>query len=338
VDASAGGTDVDASAGGKGGASSSGGSSSSGGEASDGASSGGESSGGAGGSLGFGGRRATGGVPPDRPNVSDFQDARAPQDFTDPVTLPPPQPGFTGDMEALVGVWVEKHYYDDKTCDSDAPGSSCTRLEIRKERNGTYSGILLRSEDSFNAFPIRGPFAPAVDRDLGYPREISPKDYEYGRDFVPGIEYRVFDGLYRDGTLSFWVSPLDLWQDWCALQSPHVWDIEGRKEYRCVPQTADSTNTDLGKLTLCTSAEDYPLCTGREGYKAPCPCIDASGVWSYDPLCSLAYCECGPAGCVAFTRNTSYTIRLRHEGDSLFGYVFASTPQSPALQLLKVTK
>jgi hypothetical protein len=176
---------------------------------------------------------------------------------------------------------------------------------------------------------------------VGYPAEIQPEEYGFVRDFTPGIAYRVFDGVYRDAVLSFWISPLDVWQEWCAAQKPHAWDIDGRKEYRCVPQTADESNTDQGKLALCTSAEDLPMCREnvKDGVEVPCVCLDPdTGYMNFArPLCSLSFCECSPTSCVAYTRNTSITAHFEHEGDVLRGYVTVMTPDAFPMDLVRIS-
>jgi hypothetical protein len=284
---------------------------------------------GAGGYPAPGGRPSTGGVPSDRPDPSDFRDAQAPQDFTDPVALPPPVPGLKGDLDAFVGTWAHQ-VVDGEPCNferpgSDATGAECVRLTIRKEAGGTYSGTVLVQASAMNPRPVSGPFAPATDRSAGYPVGVDPKDYYHLRSLAPSVEYRVFDGVFRDGTLTFWISPLDIYQGWCALQTPHEWSLEegaGRKEYRCVPPSANETNTDYGKLALCTSAEDFPLCPLKDAtyYRLPCVCVNDQGqADGSSPLCSLSVCECSPGGCVAFTRNTSMSFNLRYDGKALIG-------------------
>ena len=59
------------------------------------------------------------------------------------MSLPPPVPGFTGDLESLVGVWVERNY-EGEPCTSNASGydfngAVCTRLELVKNADGTYN-------------------------------------------------------------------------------------------------------------------------------------------------------------------------------------------------------
>lgn len=264
-------------------------------------------------------------------------------DFTNPVSLPPPDVHFAGNLDEIVGTWAEKNSAG-QPCTPDASGSDlggtvCTRLEIVKNADGTFRGTMSRASSLLNEPRVKGPFAPPTDFDVGYPTELEPKQYGDAREFTPEVEYRVFDGTFRDGVLSFWISPLDLWQDWCARQTPYVWEIEGRKEYRCVPQTADASNTDLGKMALCTSAEDFPMCQEKNGNPAPCPCVNEENGW-FDfslPLCSLAYCECSQTNCVAFTRNTSVASRFQLRGGELIGNVTVTTPGNTPVTLMRIS-
>jgi hypothetical protein len=264
-----------------------------------------------------------------RPDPSQFAAVNVPVDFTEPVSLPLPDPTFSGDASSLVGSWVELAF-DGQPCTPqnsgpDLAGSVCTHLDIVAVRGG-YSGTFYREVSQQNEPPVTGPFAPMTDPGQGYPVELRPDQYGAARDFVPGVRYRVFDGLVRSGELTFWISPLDVWTDWCNKQTPSRWDIRGRHEYRCVPQTASQADTDLAKLALCTSAEDLPYCADSSGVSQPCVCLDDTSQFNGAlPLCSLTYCECSLTECHADMRGTSITSNLKIEGDTLIGAVTFDT-------------
>jgi hypothetical protein len=280
------------------------------------------------GGVGAGGARsilATGGAPPNRPDPSSFDHVDAATDFTQPVTVPPPDTTFSGDASSLIGSWIELNF-DGKPCTVASPGSDlagtvCTHLEIRAT-NGGYTGIIYREVSAQNDPQVAGPFAPVKDPTKGYPVELTPDQYGKARDFTPGVNYRVFDGLVRNGYFSFWVSPLDLWSDWCGMQTAYPWTISGKQRFRCVPQDATEQNTDEGKLALCTSAEDLPKCKDMYGNENPCVCLDETGEFNSDmPLCSLTYCECSATECHADLRGTAVTSVLSVDGDTMTGTI-----------------
>jgi hypothetical protein len=162
----------------------------------------------------------------------------------------------------------------------------------------------------------------ATDPTIGYPTELAPRDYGHARDLVPGERYRLFDALVRSAQLTFWISPLDLWSGWCSLQTPSVWDVAGKRVYRCVPQSANESNTDEGKLALCTSAEDLPSCIDGHSNSVPCACLNRSSRPDYGlPLCSSSYCACSATACRADLRGTTITGSLRLVGDRLVGNI-----------------
>jgi hypothetical protein len=276
----------------------------------------------------------------ERPDPSDFSDVSVPMDFTEPVALPMPDTTFSGDASSLEGLWVELNF-DGGPCTPENPGpdvngSVCTRIEIRSTGGG-FTGTLYKERSLYNESPVSGPFAPVTDPAVGYPVELTPEDYGHARSAIPGVNYRLFDGLVQDGRLTFWFSPLDLWTDWCAQQSPHVWDVSGKREYRCVPQSADEADTDLGKLVLCTSAEDMNYCDDAYSLSYPCACLDDESQFDFGlPLCGLNYCECSATECHAALRGTTMAASFRMEGDSLVG-IAGGDVFSGAITLVKVS-
>jgi hypothetical protein len=264
------------------------------------------------------------------PNPADYADAVAPMDFTDPVWLPPPSTNIEGDLTNLVGSWDEVLAYDGTLCTPthsvNTPG--CTHLDIRAGANGGYAGTLHR--DPVSSPPpvtVSGPFAPAMDPTVGYPTTVSPSDdYSALRDIVAGVEYRMLDGVLTNGTLNFWISTNDLWSDWCALQTSFAWNVRGMRVYRCAAQTADQSNTDLGKLALCTSAQDHPTCSSPSYGDFPCVCLDSKGQFFQGPLCGRTVCECSASECRAAMRIASINATLQLQSGRLVGLLDINPP------------
>lgn len=255
--------------------------------------------------------------PADRPDPQAFADVDVPVSFEEPVVLPPPDRTISGDASAMVGAWVEVDFEgvtcDPNTAESMSTGRTCTYLEIRRDTEGRYVGGLYQesSRSQFSSFP------PPVDPTVGYPEGIPAEEYPDLRRLTRGVRYQVLDGTVRDDTLSFFVSPLDLWQEWCAMQTPYHWDLGDRYAYRCVPQSATLADTDPGKLGLCTSRDDLDQCTYSDGTSGPCVCTGDGG--SSHPQCSDLFCVCSETGCQADTRATSSSGSLALEGQRLVG-------------------
>ena len=160
--------------------------------------------------------------------------------------------------------------------------------------------------------------------------KLSPNDYSNAKQFIANVPYQILDGVMTNGSLTFWFSPIDLWTGWCALQTPSVWHVGSKEEFRCVAQNANPT-TDLGKLALCTSADDGPLCTDVNGVHTPCACLNDAGVVSATPtLCTKTVCECSASQCRADLRSSEINVALTLESGQLVGTIDFGFPPGPA--------
>src|SRR5262249_34866868 len=140
----------------------------------------------------------------------------------------------------------------------------------------------------------------ATDSNVGYPTTLSPDNYRFAKFLCSNVDYPLLDPLVAGGILSFWFSPLDLWTEWCALQTPFASNVRGQTKYACVPQTANSSTTDFGKLILCTNALDGPQCLDSTGHQVPCACLpDAAVGPAGQDLCGQSVCECSATQCRA---------------------------------------
>jgi hypothetical protein len=261
------------------------------------------------------------------PNSADYADVNIPMDFTQPVWLPPPDPVIQGDASELIGSWVEVTS-DGTPCTPatatiNIGGTVCTHLEIRQAADGGFLGTVYRELlPGTPGSPITGPFAAAADPNVGYPTTVSPKDYNQLQGFTAGVRYRVLGGALMGTTFAFWISPFDLWTDWCALQTPSLWTVNGNPRYRCASQTADAATTDLGKLVLCTSAGDRPMCVSYDGSTLfPCVCLNDAGDFTGGPLCGRAACDCSASECRANLRNAVLDGSFELQGGKLVGYL-----------------
>ena len=163
------------------------------------------------------------------PDPHDFGAVDAAADFASPVDLPAPQPDIEGDLSKLVGEWIQLNESGER-CTIKAPagsfgGNICMHLIIERGARGRFVGHAFWEHDGHNDPGATGPFAPATDPNVGYPVGVSPDKYFRLLSLAPGIDYRAFDGVFDGTRLSFWLSALDLWSGWCALQTPHLWDL-----------------------------------------------------------------------------------------------------------------
>jgi hypothetical protein len=160
--------------------------------------------------------------------------------------------GIGGSMPdaTLVGTWVgyvENHYF--------ASGSDEVRIVIT---DGAPSGYVVFG----NGMP-----PPAPDPNTGYPPSNDPGGVagaggRYAIDVYEGFRYTALAGNVTRDRVRFKIKSSELWQEWCALQTP-VPLQDGSEGYGCMPNlgySSDGTRcfqadkqVDCGKLQLCTS-------------------------------------------------------------------------------------
>lgn len=63
---------------------------------------------------------------------------------------------------------------------------------------------------------------PATNPDVGYPAGLSPDDLisAFQLQFRGGVQYPLHDVLVEDRRIRLRVSSMNLWDDWCELQTP----------------------------------------------------------------------------------------------------------------------
>lgn len=244
--------------------------------------------------------------------------------FGDPVEVPEPRTTLEG-AESLVGTWAQLNA-DGSPCSSDnyddprnaSVRAVCAHLEITRDDAGGIVGHLyyLERNPPSNSFPA-GPFPPASDGSSGYPTGVDPKLYGNLHDNAAGVRYRVLDGVFDGKSLQFWYSPLDLWTDWCAMQTPYPFQLDGVRGYRCVPSDATEENTDQGKFALCTSALDFGVCESAPGVVIPCICKKDGGLLDLACRENRTACSCNAKRCRAGLRADAKSWKLGVSGDTM---------------------
>lgn len=250
---------------------------------------------------------------PDDPPVSiqDYAGVDANVSWDTAVALPAPETAISGADSRLVGTWMSHE------CESLPIAEMCVRFIITQAEDGVVEGMLVFK-------PVNGTtarvFEPAVDPDHGYPVGVEPSEYaELNLNPVANGTYRMLDARFDNDVLTFNWTPSDLWRDWCAMQTPYPWHVQGREYYQCVPQDADAQATiDRGKQRLCTSSAFEPFCYSEQRGPAPCACID-------DPsgeTCRTSVCLCDSSHCQVADRRTRshyYSWRAELQNDRLLG-------------------
>jgi hypothetical protein len=220
------------------------------------------------------------------PSASDYLGVDAGVEVPPFVDLPEPGTVIQSFDPAWAGTWTTR---DGSACDS---GLGCLRLALGPDGRGTVTWL----PPAGAAPAVAGPFPPPTDPAAGYPPGIGATDYQdLSSRPVPGVPYRVLDGRIDGDRLGFWASPVDLWSDWCALQTSFPPDSQGEPR-RCVPGGATELDTDPGRLQLCSLA-----------------CLTPGN-------CSAPYCTCGPDRCRASLEGAAIPVTLsRVEDGRLLG-------------------
>jgi hypothetical protein len=233
--------------------------------------------------------------------------------------VPPPETHITGNAAPFAGKWINADAQGVPCSTATMPPVRCFHLEITVGNGGGFTGTV--RIDPLPSDPSHGPYPPPADPNVGYPPNTPASDYFSLRSNYEAATYTMFDGLIQGGELNFWTSHSEVWSGWCGLQKPILWTVQGKNAYRCVPQTATKSNTDLGKLVLCSTAWDGPHCTSAHGTEFPCQCLDDQMNEMGTPECVFysPICECSATECHAGVRVTQDFSRLRAEGDRLVG-------------------
>jgi hypothetical protein len=146
-------------------------------------------------------------------------------------------------------------------------GSDVIRVNISSVQGTTITGTV--------RFGTSTTVPAATDPLVGYPSgPDSAGGYEVRLPFE-GHDYAIQDAVLTDHRLHFSINPLDLWKDWCEMQTPHVYGSAGIL-YSCAPNGYSiSGNT--------------------------CSHVDVPADCGYTLLCqqSTQVCACAAAGCTS---------------------------------------
>ena len=152
-----------------------------------------------------------------------------------------------------------------------ASGSDAVRVSYTTDATGNIVGTVTLGNGT--------PPPPATDPNVGYPSELSTFD-ELGipRFYVAeGYAYTMRDVAFTGRRMQFDVAYWELWQGWCALQTP----VPGQTS--CLPNVGSMVSADHMHCALLNSATSQ--------YDQPVDCGKLA-------LCQFGMaCMCGIAGC-----------------------------------------
>lgn len=198
----------------------------------------------------------------------DFLGSDAAVDLGRPPVVPEPRRLLEGYYPELEGEWLEE--FDGEPVYFSGP----MRLSIGSAGDGqSMVGEVVFDGPSAHAHlqTPTGPLPEATDRDQGYPVGVGEEAYRWMiLGGVPRVPYPILDARYGGGVLDFWISPADLWSEWCELQTSYLVTVDGKQLYRCVGQDAVAGEVEAGKWLLCTGVSDDrgnrwpPVCTCAE--------------------------------------------------------------------------
>jgi hypothetical protein len=194
-------------------------------------------------------------------------------DFEEPAPRPAPATQLQGaQIDSLIGTWNEMqgthHFW----------GSPMKLTFSQDAATGHVTGAI-----EFSCGPMcietTGPFPAPTDPNDAYPLEVEPIEHDSMRiNVVPFVPYRMLDARLEDGRLAFWFTTNDLWNEWCALQTPHPTTVDGKQRYSCTPD-ARSYGDVISQVVAGVPIEGKELLCASDG--SVCSCTASSCTLDY---------------------------------------------------------
>jgi hypothetical protein len=151
---------------------------------------------------------------------------------------------------------------------------------------------------------------PPTDPERGWPDNDRVGFGGGAAYFHEGMTYTILDGGVREPEVRFRVTAVELWKDWCAIQTPH-WQ-EGSASWRCLPEFVLLSQSEPGANCVLEqqTGPDLEVDVGKCG------------------LCFSGVCACNQSGCGATpegSSGTSASFDLMFEGNRATGTVDGGT-------------
>lgn len=152
-------------------------------------------------------------------------------------------------------------------------GSNRLTMTLSVASNGVATGTLLLGDGAL--------LPPPTDPDVGYPPGAQFPFPGGPLGLFEGFAYTMLDGNLSGSELTFRVAEVELWTQWCSLQTPvrAMRDLDGGWEYRCVSSFgANLVSTDCS-TTDPSTMQRMPVDCGKAG------------------LCDNYTCDCSASSC-----------------------------------------
>jgi hypothetical protein len=141
-------------------------------------------------------------------------------------------------------------------------GSDAVRISFTVDSAGQVSGVVTLGDGT--------PPPPPTDPNVGYPADLLTKSNVAllgGPDYIAeGFAYPMTGGTLAGSRLRFTIATVELWRDWCALQTPvgtsgrclpNTGAMISADQMRCAlldPATNQYVPVDCGKFALCSQS------------------------------------------------------------------------------------
>jgi hypothetical protein len=156
-------------------------------------------------------------------------------------------------------------------------GSNRLTMTLSMAPDGGATGTLLLGDGKL--------LQPATDPNVGYPpgEQFS---IHGSLGYYEGFPYTIRDGQWNGSRLTFGLAEVELWRQWCSLQTPYLLayrEPDGGREYACAPNSGFGYSSDqMGcSVTDPSTMQDVPIDCGKLG------------------LCENYTCECSATACRA---------------------------------------
>jgi hypothetical protein len=154
-------------------------------------------------------------------------------------------------------------------------GSNRLTMTLSVAEDGGASGTLLLGDGTL--------LQPPTDPDVGYPPGAQFPFPGDALSFFEGFPYTMRDGHFSGSRLTFRLSEVELWTQWCALETPYRFipnGLDGVWNYACTPNWGFSSGPMGCTLQDPSTMQDVPIDCGKAG------------------LCNSYACACSATRCV----------------------------------------
>ncbi len=153
-----------------------------------------------------------------------------------------------------------------------ADGSNGLTMTLSVAADGSATGTLLLGDGAL--------LRPPSDPDAGYPPGVTDAVPSGPLGFFEGFAYTMLDGRLSGATLTFRVAELELWTQWCKIQTTtYSWGSDFETDagplYSCEPHEAASLSPMGCALQDPVTITDVPVDCGKLdlcSYSTPCTC------------------------------------------------------------------